>query len=101
MLLSGYNNFDDVIYKGTIQAYLHDKQIARKYVICSGAFAQGLEDYQNNVGYTATSPIAMSSAVKMAFDLHPYVKLGKILWCWLVSALLTKLTARAVRKCCK
>ena len=77
MLLSGYNNFEDVVYKGTIQSYLNDKQITRKYVICSGAFAQGLEDYQNNVGYTATSPIAMSSAVKMAFDLHPYVKLGK------------------------
>lgn len=77
MLLSGYSSFDDVIYKGTIQAYLNDKQISRKYVICSGAFAQGLEDYQNNVGYTATSPIAMSSAVKMAFDLHPHVKLGK------------------------
>lgn len=77
MMLTGYKDFDDVLYKGNIQGYLSDKKIYPKYIVCTGAFAQGLEDYQNNVGMTAYSPIAMSSAVKMALDLHPYVKIGR------------------------
>lgn len=77
MLLSGYKDFDDVIYKGGLQGYLGDKDISPKYIVCTGAFAQGLEDYQNNVGMTSYSPIAMSSAVRMALDLHPYVKIGR------------------------
>ena len=77
MALSGYENFDDVIYKGTIQGYLNDKRLTKKYIVCTGAFAQGLENYEYNVGIDDTSPIPMSSATKMALDLHPYVKIDK------------------------
>lgn len=77
MALSGYLDFDDVIYKGSIQGYLSDKGISRKYIICTGAFAQGLENYEYNLGIDATSPIPMASATKMALDLHPYVKIDK------------------------
>lgn len=73
MSLSGYTEFDDVIYKGTLQGYLGDKRIPRKYVVCTGAFAQGMENYEFNVGIDETSPIPMSAATKMALDLHPYI----------------------------
>ena len=66
MALSGYLDFDDVIYKGSIQGYLSDKGISKKYIICTGAFAQGLENYEYNLGIDATSPIPMASATKMA-----------------------------------
>lgn len=77
MILSGYKDFEDVVYKGSLQSYLYDKHISQKYIICTGAFAQGMEDYDNNIGMSAYSPIAMSSAVKMALDLHPQIKIGK------------------------
>ncbi len=77
MSLSGYKDFDDVVYKGTMQGYLGDKRIAKKYIVCTGAFAQGLENYTYNLGMTETSPIPMASATKMALDLHPYIRINK------------------------
>ena len=77
LTLSGYTDFDDVVYKGSLQSYLNDKNISKKYIVCTGAFAQGLENYEYNIGIDATSPIPMSSATKMALDLHPYIKIDK------------------------
>lgn len=76
MALSGYKEFDDVVYKGTLSGYLGDKNISRKYVVCTGAFAQGMENYEFNVGIDETSPIPMASATKMALDLHPYIRVN-------------------------
>lgn len=77
MTLSGYKDFDDVVYKGTMQGYLGDKRISKKYIVCTGAFAQGLENYVYNLGPDETAPIPMASATKMALGLHPYVKINK------------------------
>ena len=77
MKLSGYSDFEDVVYKGNYQSYLYDKKVPLKYIICSGAFAQGLEDYVFNRGETEISPIAMSAATKMALDMHPFVHISK------------------------
>ncbi len=77
MSLSGYKDFDDVVYRGKYQAYMADRSIAKKYIVCAGAFAQGMEDYEQNRSLTENSPIIMSSATKMALDLHPYVRLNK------------------------
>ncbi len=76
MSLSGYKDFDDVIYKGTLNAYLNDDKIKKKYIVCTGAFAQGLENYEYNVGVDDISPIPMASATKMALDLHPNIRIG-------------------------
>ncbi len=75
--LSNYKDFDDVLYNGSLQSYMSDKSIPLKYIVCTGAFAQGLENYENNLGIDETSPIPMSSATKMALDLHPFVRIGK------------------------
>ncbi len=77
MALSGYPNFNDNIYNGSLQGYLNDKKITKKYIVCTGAFAQGLENYEYNLGFDPSSPIPMASATKMALDLHPYVKIDK------------------------
>ena len=77
MFLSGFNDFEDVLYKGNLKAYLADDKIKKKYVVCTGAFAQGLENYEYNVGVDEISPIPMSSATKMALDLHPVIRVDQ------------------------
>jgi mRNA degradation ribonuclease J1/J2 len=77
MSLSGYTDFDDVIYKGDLNAYMSDKQISKKYIVCTGAFAQGLDNYEQNKGMTDTSAIPMASATRMALDMHPVVRIDK------------------------
>lgn len=74
MTLSGYTDFDDVVYKGNLKSYLADDKIKLKYIVNTGAFAQGLENYEYNVGVDEISPIPMSSATKMALDLHPVLR---------------------------
>ncbi len=69
--LSGYDKYDDVMYHGSVHDYLADKNIKRKYIICTGAFVQGLDEYMNNVSQTPFSPIYMSSLTKMALGMHP------------------------------
>jgi len=75
MLLSGNKDFEDVIYKGKLDKYLADKNISRKYIVCTGAFAQGLEEYEKNQSDTYFIP--MAAATKLALDLHKDMKLGK------------------------
>ncbi len=77
MALSGYLDFNDVIYKGTIKSYLKNNSIKKKYIVCTGAFAQGLEEYEHNLSISPTSPIFMASATKMALDLHPQIRIDK------------------------
>ncbi len=77
MDLSGYKDFDDVIYKGSLKGYMNDKSISKKYIVCTGAFAQGLENYEFNRGIDDTTPIPLAAATKMALDLHPYVHVDK------------------------
>ncbi len=76
LALTGYKDFDDVIYKGTLNAYLNDDKIKKKYVVCTGAFAQGMENYEYNIGIDDVSPIPMASATKMALDLHPNIRVS-------------------------
>ncbi len=68
MTLSGNDDFDDVIYKGKLDKYLTDKRVQLKYIVNTGAFAQGMEEYEQN--RSDTSNIPMASATKMALDLH-------------------------------
>ncbi len=75
MELSGYEEFDDVLYKGKLDKYLMDKGIKKKYIVCTGAFAQGLKEYDLN--QSDTSNIPMASATKMALDLHKDLRVGK------------------------
>lgn len=77
MSLSGYSDFDDVVYKGTLQSYMADKTISKKYIVCTGAFAQGLAEYEQNVGLNDTSAIPMAAATKLALDIHPVLKIDK------------------------
>ena len=77
LTLSGYKDFDDVIYKGTLKGYLSDKTINKKYVVCTGAFAQGMENYEYNLGFDDISPIPLAAATKMALDIHPYLKINQ------------------------
>ena len=77
MQLSGYNDFDDVIYKGDLKKFQEDVKIGKKYVVCTGAFAQGLQEYNNNQGYIGINNIPMASATKMALGLHRDFKLSK------------------------
>ena len=77
MQLSGYNDFDDVIYKGDLKKFLEDKAVDKKYVVCTGAFAQGLMEYNNNQGDVGINNIPMASATKMALGLHRDFKLSK------------------------
>lgn len=75
MKMSGYANYDDVLYKGTIDQYLNDKAVRKKYIVCTGAFAQGLREYENNQSNFCDN-IPMASATKMALGLHPTMKIG-------------------------
>lgn len=69
MQFSGYKDFDDVIYKGPLKNYLNDKKISKKYIVCTGAFAQGLKEYQENrCGDVYNIP--MAAATKFALGLH-------------------------------
>lgn len=77
MTLSGYKDFDDVIYKGTLTGYLGDKRISKKYIVCTGAFAQGLENYEQNISTNPSAPLPLAQATKMALDLHPHIKINK------------------------
>ncbi|MBR2033658.1 MAG: hypothetical protein IKA03_03185, partial [Alphaproteobacteria bacterium] len=77
MFLSGFNDFEDVLYKGNLKAFLADDKIKLKYIDNTGAFAQGLENYEYNVGVDEISPIPMSSATKMALDLHPVLRVDQ------------------------
>lgn len=77
MTLSGYHDFDDVIYRGTLQSYMANKEISKKYIVCTGAFAQGLENYEQNLGLSPTSSIPMAAATKLALDIHPALKVDK------------------------
>lgn len=71
MQLSGYNNFDDVIYKASLQEYLRETPINNRYIVNTGAFAQGMQEYHNNEG--KGNMIAMASLTKMALDLHEHL----------------------------
>ena len=73
--LSGYKDWDDVIYKGKLKGFLADKQQKKKYIVNTGAFAQGMENYEFNIGIDDISPIPMASATKMALDLHPDLRI--------------------------
>lgn len=75
MSLSGYKDFDDVLYKGSLKQYLGDKKVSKKYIVCTGAFAQGMEEYEKNQG--AGNQIPMASATKMALGIHPDIKLSE------------------------
>ncbi len=77
MQLSGYNDFDDVIYKGDLKKFQEDVKVGTKYVVCTGAFAQGLQEYNNNQGHIGINNIPMASATKMALGMHRDVKLSK------------------------
>lgn len=72
---SGHQDFDDVVYKGSLEDYMNDEAVKRKYIVCTGAFAQGLEEYNHNRGDLANIP--MAAATKMALDLHPSLRIGK------------------------
>ncbi len=67
MLKAGYKDFKDVIYEGSLQGYLQETPASQQYFVCSGAFAQGMEEYEKNQGHD--NNIWLSSAVKMALGL--------------------------------
>lgn len=76
MELSGYGkDFEDVIYKGKLSKYLADKSIKTKYIVNTGAFAQGLKEY--NLNQSDSSNFPMASATKMALGLHKDIRLDK------------------------
>lgn len=75
MMDSGHLDFDDVVYRGALDQYLADKGVKRKYVVCTGAFAQGLEEYNHN--RSDLSNIPMASATRMALGLHQDIRLGR------------------------
>ena len=76
MELSGYGkDFEDVIYKGKLSKYLTDKSIKTKYIVNTGAFAQGLKEY--NLNQSDSSNFPMASATKMALGLHKDIRLDK------------------------
>lgn len=54
---------------------MNDEGIKRKYIVSTGAFAQGLEEYNHNRGDLANIP--MAAATKMALDLHQGIRIGK------------------------
>lgn len=72
---SGHLDFDKYVYSGTLDAYLNDKNVKTKYVIATGAFAQGLEEYNHNKSDLAHIP--MAAVTKMALDLHQSIRIGK------------------------
>lgn len=75
MQMSGYKDFDDVIYKGKIGKYMTDKNIKKKYIVNTGGLSQGLREYKNNQALGQIIPL--SSAVKMALGLHSDVTVNK------------------------
>lgn len=76
MEASGYGkDFEDVIYKGKLGQYLADKSIKKKYVVCTGAFAQGLKEYKLNQSDTQSFP--MAAAVRMALGLKTELPINK------------------------
>ena len=72
---SGYMEFDGVLYKGTLDQYLADKNVKRKYVVATGAFAQGLTEYNHN--RSDLSNIPMAATTRIALDLHQTIRAGK------------------------
>lgn len=62
------DDFADVIYKGKLSQYMADKSIKKKYVVCTGAFAQGLKEYNLNQSDTQSFP--MAAMVKMVLGMH-------------------------------
>ena len=76
MQLSGYKDFEDVVYKGDVAKFLEDKKVAKKYIICTGAFAQGLNEYKSNQSGNGFNAIPMASATRMALGLHKSLTLG-------------------------
>lgn len=74
MLLSGHKDFEELIYKGGMAEYLQDRKVPVKYVVCTGAFAQGLQEYETLMSPGAKIPLA--SATKMALGIHPDLKVG-------------------------
>ena len=72
---SGHLDFDKFVYSGTLDEYLNDKNIKPKYVVATGAFAQGLEEYNHNKGDLANIP--MASVTLMSLDLHKTIKVDK------------------------
>ena len=54
--------------------YLQDGKVPVKYVVCTGAFAQGLQEYETLMSPGAKIPLA--SATKMALGIHPDLKVG-------------------------
>ena len=71
---AGFHDFDDVISEKTdLAAYL--KQPGLKYIVGSGAFAQGLEEYDEN-----RETMMLSFAVQLALDRHPILKLTSPEW---------------------
>lgn len=78
MQLSGHKDFDDIIYKGSMGEYLQDAKVPVKYVVCTGAFAQGLQEYETLKIPGVRLPLA--SATKMALGIHPDLKIdGNVL----------------------
>ena len=75
MQISGYDDFDDVIYKGRLNKFLEDKKISKKYIVCTGAFAQGLQEYRQNRETGGLNNIPMAAATKMALGLHKDMKI--------------------------
>ena len=74
MLLSGHKEFENLIYKGGMDEYLKDDKVPVKYVVDTGAFAQGLQEYESLKESGALIP--MASATKMALGLHPHLKVN-------------------------
>ncbi len=72
---SGHLEFQGMLYKGTLEQYLADKNVKRKYVVSTGAFAQGLTEYNHNRSDLSNIPMAV--ATKIALDLHPTIRAGK------------------------
>ncbi len=77
--LSGYDDFDDVLYNGSLKQYMSDKNMTRKFIVCTGAFAQGMEEYEKSGSMSDQIPLA--SATKMAMDMHPDIEIDEdTLW---------------------
>ena len=66
---SGHLEFQGMLYKGTLEQYLADKNVKRKYVVSTGAFAQGLTEYNHN--RSDLSNIPMAAATKNCLGFAP------------------------------
>ena len=74
LLLSGRKEFEDVIYKGSMAEYLQDDKVPLKFVVATGAFAQGMSEYEKLKGSGAIIPLA--SVTKMALGIHPDLQIN-------------------------